>query len=179
MNSLFPWLDAIFNGLGQFLPRRVLMDPTMEAVLFRLGNRPAVIKHSNGWFKTGFHMYVPLVTSLYSTTILEQNFDLFPQLLVTEDGYKLRLEGVLVCHVIDTLKLFTKGWEIEEIVIAKTSAAIKRLVTSHEYDFILSPEFDELLLEKVSEKLAPYGIEVDEVTLSDVCDALVIVTPEK
>lgn len=179
MNSLFPWLDAIFNGLGQFLPRILLMDPTMESVLFRFGNMPKVITHENGIFNTGIHLYLPLITSVYSTTILEQNFDLFPQLLVTNDGFKLRIEGILVCHVVDTLKLFTKGWEISEIVVAKTSAAIKRLITANDYETILSTEFDELLKEEVAAKLEHYGIELDEVTLSDICDALVIVTPQK
>ena len=179
MSSVFGWLGEIFSGLIQFLPRRVLIDPTMEAVLFKYGTRGFVAKHNNGWGKTGFHVYIPLVTSIYTNTILEQNIDLFPQLLMTEDRVKVRLEGVLVCHIIDSLKLATKGWEMEEIVVAKTTAAIKGLVTSSSYDFVLSSEFDDELYDLLSEELSEYGIEVDTITLGDVCDVLVIVTPEK
>lgn len=164
MDSALAWIGQIAAWVGQWIPRWVILDPTMGGVKYVGGKHPIVLN-------AGIHFYWPARTTLETYPTARQADDLRTQTVVTTDDRTIVVGGMVVYRVIDLMKLLPTTFQ--------PSRAIKDVCLTCIHDVCCMMSWETLKLEQrkgtletklrnaCKKQLAEYGVEVIQVQLTD------------
>jgi len=192
MESAFGWIGQLFSSLLDLIPSLLLIKTTHQGVKFRTGNRVIVLTCNNGiyfpyikligclpvlgFYRSGIHIYWPIVTECEIVPIKRQTTNLVEQYLCTKDGCAVGVSGILVYEVNDVEKLLTECYDYEDTIQDLALAAIKKVITSHSLEYLQKNHIDtdkELTL-TLRKELNRFGIRTIRVTLSDLAPCKMI-----
>lgn len=170
METAFSWLGEIIQWLGKLIPRITIVRCTHGGVRFRHGKKALEVK-------PGLIVHWPVVTEIDIIPVLRQTHNLPTQALMTKDGKKIVVSGVVIYHIKDVVAALSRNWDFNDTLNDITMLAIASVITSHDYQFILeniTTAIQKSLTKETRHKLKPYGVGVYRTALTDFCTALVI-----
>jgi regulator of protease activity HflC (stomatin/prohibitin superfamily) len=127
----------------------------------------------------GWHWKIPVVDHIISDNVVTRTNNFSPQALATEDGKTLQVSGILRWNIRDICKALLEVEGLDHAVKDIGFMVIAEAVQTHCYDEVCRAEFTDLLT-KAARKIGwRYGIEVEQLGLSDVSPAktLILVRP--
>jgi regulator of protease activity HflC (stomatin/prohibitin superfamily) len=165
------WLDAFFQWFAAFFPRIVVVNTTEGGVKWRLGKEIHEVK-------PGILIYWPLITETKLYPIARQAVDLKIQTIVTRDDRTIAVGGMIVYDVRDVVALLTSTFEPDQTIKDITASAIHDAICPLSYEEVKegtrTGTLDRSLKEEAKKQLAPYGVRVIKVTLTDMAPAMVV-----
>jgi len=169
MDAALGWLGDIVRSILQFVPRLLIIPPTHEGVKWPCGGSPKLMTSGTGFWKTGLHLYWPVVTAHVVIPVKRQTANLDYQYLVTSDDRAVGVGGILVYEVADTVALLNECTDHIDTIRDHALAAIKQVVTTNSYEFFRDDpaEADKKLTDQLRGDLKRFGVRTKKVTLSD------------
>lgn len=173
MESALAWIGQIASWVGQWIPRWVILDPTMGAVKYVGGKKVVALG-------PGIHFYWPARTNLDTYPTARQADDLRSQTIMTADEdaeIAIVVGGMIVYEVFDILKLLPTTY--------RATQTVKDLALTCIHDVCCQMTFRELRAEQrkgtldtklknaAKKALEEYGIRVLKVQLTDLARARV------
>jgi regulator of protease activity HflC (stomatin/prohibitin superfamily) len=164
MDSALAWIGQIAEWIGRWIPRLEIVSVTHAAVKFRRGNEVTSLP-------AGLHVYWPLITEFRTYPIARQTVDLRPQKLTTKDDRTV-LVGALIAYIItDIEKILAHTWDPEETLRDAALRAVTRVVLGFTWEELKQEArkgtLDTKLRKEAQKALLPYGVEVQEMSLTD------------
>lgn len=106
MESAFAWIGQIADWVGQWIPRRVIIDLTEGAILYTGFFLPSWMRRFKEEMRitvcsTGIHWYWPARTTLAMYPIARQTDRLETQTMESKDGKTFLAGGTLTYRVKD------------------------------------------------------------------------------
>src|SRR3990167_4634322 len=127
MDQAFAWIGAIIEWVGRFIPRLVILIPSLGAVKYT-GLRHCMLVTAHG---AGLHIYWPLVSVWDVYPVVRQTDDLSTQSITTSDGKTIAAAGLITYEVYDLLKLLPTTFEpakaISEITLTSIHDVLSRM----------------------------------------------------
>lgn len=170
MESAFAWIGWIMEWLGSFVPRIKIVRSTHAGVRFRRGKFASELK-------PGLHIYWPIVTEVEIIPVARQTHNLPSQSLVTRDGKKVVVGGVVVHAIKDIVAALSNNWDVSDTIDDITMCAITQVITSHDYQYLLTNLTGAVQMELTRvtrRKLSAFGVKVYRTALTDFSTCLVI-----
>jgi len=169
MESALSWLGDVFRAILKTIPQLILVRSTHAGVRFRNGSNAIEMKPGNGIFRTGIHVYWPLVTECEIVPVKRQTTNLQPQYLTTKDQKTIGVRGILVYEVNNVVKLLTECYDYEDTIRDLSLAAVKEVIVQHEFSHLRDngKAIDKELGRTLRAQLNPYGVKTIRFTLSD------------
>lgn len=170
MESALAWVGQIAAWIGQWIPRWVILDPTMGAVKYVRGQR--VIPLS-----AGIHFYWPVTTTMETYPVARQADDLRSQTIVTTDDKTVVVGGMIVYRVPEPVKLlpttFRPQQAIKDIALTCIHDVCCRMSWADLKKGQQKGTLDTKLRNEARYQLEEYGVEVIKVQLTDLAPARV------
>jgi regulator of protease activity HflC (stomatin/prohibitin superfamily) len=170
VESALGWIGAIIEWIGQWIPRWIVLDTTQGAVKFVYGKR--LIAQTGGivcWW--------PAVTKLVTYPIARQANDLRAQTIVTKDGKPYIVGAMIVYEVEDLVKILGQTWDADDTIRDIALSVIHDVLVQYEAEPLMaavrSGDLDKDLRHEARKGLAPYGIKVVKLTLTDLAPCAV------
>ncbi len=170
MENAFAWLSDLILWIGNLLPHWRIVRITHAGVKFRHGKKAIEIKPGICWFW-------PAVTEVDIIPVARQTHNLPTQALMTRDGKKVVVSGVVVYRIKDIVKTMARNWDVADTLNDITMIAITHVITKHDFAYIMEHICDDIqdkLTKETRIKLRQYGVQVFRTALTDFCTALVI-----
>ena len=171
MESALAWIGAIAEWIGRWIPRLVILIPTLGAVKYtgRFWNRKEPMRvTAHG---AGLHVYWPLVSAWDVYPVVRQTDDLRTQTLTTADGKTIAAAGLITYEVYDLLKLMPATFEPAKAISEITLTAIADVLTRLTWDAMCQEQAKGTLETKLrnaaKRQLDEYGVRVLRVQLTD------------
>lgn len=156
-DKLIDFLISIIDHINPF----VIVKEYQEAVLLRNGKFKRIMKK-------GLHLKYPFIDEYIQQHILWTTLTLPSQSLVTKDGYDIVVKSVVKYRIFDVkvfcLELFDSVDAISDI----SQGTIKTVIMASEWDKCIDNGLDNLLTKKIRSEVKKYGVEIDQVTLTDI-----------
>lgn len=156
-DKLIDFLISIIDHINPF----VIVKEYQEAVLLRNGKFKRIMKK-------GLHLKYPFIDEYIQQHILWTTLTLPSQSLVTKDGYDIVVKSVVKYRIFDVkvfcLELFDSVDAISDI----SQGTIKTIIMASEWDKCIDNGLDNLLTKKIRSEVKKYGVEIDQVTLTDI-----------
>ncbi len=132
-----------------------------EAVFLRNGKFKKVLSK-------GIHFKYPFVDEYIQQHIMLTTLTLPSQSLVTKDGKDIVIKSVVKYRIKDVkvfcLELFDSVDAISDI----SQGIIKEIIMDRDWDSCISNDIDNLLTKKIRSEVKKYGVEIEQVTLTDI-----------
>jgi regulator of protease activity HflC (stomatin/prohibitin superfamily) len=164
MESAFAWIGWIMEWFGQFIPRIVIVPTTHAAIKFRRGDE--VIPLS-----AGLHFYWPLITVFKQYPIAMQSMDLRPQKLTTADDRAVLVGAMISYRIVDIEKALAHTWDPDSTIADAALRVATRVVLGLHWAELKNKAqkrtLDTMLKNEAQRVLEKYGVEVIEMTLTD------------
>jgi regulator of protease activity HflC (stomatin/prohibitin superfamily) len=161
--------DFIKTWVIDLIPRPLIVRTTHGGVRFVKGKKVKKID-------PGFYFYWPFITEVVIYPTARQTAKLSEQCFQDKDGNPIVVRPILVYEVPDVAKALTTIPEIDEAVEDMSLATIKNFVMGKSAKEIsdMYKSIDSELTVTCRRKLAPFGIKIVNVFLSDCTPAKVI-----
>lgn len=170
MESALAWIGQIASWIGQWIPRWVILDPTIGAVKYVHGSRPVVLL-------AGIHFWWPATTTVQTYPVARQADDLRSQTIVTTDDKTVVIGGMVVYRVIDLSKLLPTTYRpeqaIKDIVLTVIHEVCGRMSWLELKTESRKGTLDTKLRNGARKQLEDYGVDVIKVQLTDLAPARV------
>ena len=162
MESAFGWLGRIIEGLISFFPKPFIVRKTHRGVRFRYGNDVRVIE-------PGFHFCWPLVTEVTLYPVVRQTVNLDSQTLCTKDGKVVGVAGVVIYKINNIEDFLTITYDGEDTIRDMALASIAEVITTNDLAYLQANReaVHKKLINSLRSNLAPFGVGVNKVTLTD------------
>ena len=170
MEAAFAWIGAIADWIGRFVPRFIIVRSTHAGVKFRHGRTPIALR-------PGLRFYWPLVTEAEVIPVTRQTHTLPTQALLTSDGRRVVVSGIVVYRIKDIVATLARNWDISDTLNDLTMVAITHVVTTHTLDYLLAhlnDEVQEKLTKVTRKKLHAYGVSVYWTALTEFAECMVV-----
>jgi regulator of protease activity HflC (stomatin/prohibitin superfamily) len=127
----------------------------------------------------GWHWKIPVIDQIISDNVVTRTNNLSPQALQTSDGKSVQVSGILRFNIRDIQKAMLEVEGIDHAIRDIGYLVIAEAVQTNLYDTVRSADFGEPLTKSARKIGWRYGIEVEQLGLSDVSPAktLVLVKP--
>lgn len=175
MESAFSWLGAIFEWIGQWIPRILIVDTTHAAVKYVWGKN--AIPLGPGWY-----LWWPISTQVTMYPVARQACDLKAQTITTHDGRTVIVGGLLVYEIVDVLAAVATTFEPEETAKTIVLASIHDVCAQYSWpelqEHLRSGKLGKEMKAEAKKDLDKYGVKVLSLTLTDLapCRVLKLVT---
>lgn len=164
MESAFAWIGAVMEWVGAWIPRIVIIPTTHAAIKFRRGDEVIPLK-------AGLHVYWPLVTLLKQYPIAMQSMDLRPQKLTTGDDKSVLVGAMISYRIANIEKALAHTWDPDSTIADAALRVATRVVLSLHWGELKNKAqkrtLDTMLKNEAQRVLERYGVEVIEMTLTD------------
>lgn len=171
MESALAWIGKIFEWIGQFIPRWVIVPTTHGAVKFVRGSRVVSLG-------PGFHFYWPLLTTLETYPIARQALDLREQTMVTSDDRVVALGGMVVYEIKDIQAIIAHTYDPDDTIHEISLSAFHEVCCQLSWDELKNQSragtLDRKLRRVLREQLKPYGVFVIKATITDLAPCRVL-----
>lgn len=163
---MFQWLNELLSALLRFIPRVSIVPSTHGGIAFVRG-RPRLLRSGR------LRLWWPLVTELLVVPVVRQTLNLPNQVLVPADKTRpYVVSGVVVYSIRDPVKALSGVHDLDEAVRDMALVAIKGVLTEQG----LTAASDAALLKEVRSRVWGWGLDVQQVFLSDTAPCTVIRT---
>lgn len=123
----------------------------------------------------GIHYKIPLVDTVLSDNVVTRTHNLSPQALSTKDGKTVQVSGIMRFSIRDVQKALLEVEGIDHATRDIGYLIIADAVQRSTYEEVRQAAFAETLTKAARKRGRRYGIEVEELGLSDISPAKTLV----
>lgn len=152
-------IDLISNWLEKLLPFFIVMEYE-EAVMLRFGKFHKVAK-------PGFHFRIPFVDEPMTNHVVVTTLSLPPQSLYTKDKQNIVVKGVIKYRIADVKTFLLEVYDAQDAISDMTQSIIKNVIMDKTMDECIDTEIDNTLAKKARVEARKWGVEIQQVTLTD------------
>jgi regulator of protease activity HflC (stomatin/prohibitin superfamily) len=138
----------------------VIIRDYEEAVLLRFGIFKRVLK-------PGLHLKIPFFDEVIDQHVVITTLSLDAQSLYTKDKQNIVVKGVIKYRIADVKIFLLEVWDAQDALSDMSSSIIKNVIMSMTLDECTDSEMDNILTKKVRVEAKKWGVEVQQVTLTD------------
>jgi regulator of protease activity HflC (stomatin/prohibitin superfamily) len=153
-------IELISNWWSQVTPV-VIVPIYEEAVLLRVGKFLKILK-------PGLHFKIPFFDDVISQHVVTTTISLPAQSLYTKDKQNIVCKSVIKYKISDVKVFLLEVYDAQDAVSDMTQSIIKKIITSAALEECIDPEIDNLLTKKVRVEARKWGVDVQQVTLTDI-----------
>lgn len=153
-------IELLSNWWSQVTPV-VIVPVYEEAVLLRVGKFLKILK-------PGLHFKIPLFDEVISQHVVVTTISLAAQSLYTKDKQNIVCKGVIKYRIADVKIFLLEVYDAQDAISDMTLSIIKKIITSASLEECIDPEIDNLLTKKVRVEARKWGVDVQQVTLTDI-----------
>ena len=155
-------MDLISRCAQLFVFMRII-DCYEQGVLLRLGHFKKVLQ-------PGLHFVIPFnVDNVMRANVVMDALELEPQAFVTRDGVDCVATAIVTYKIRDIAKFLTEVENAESVLADSTRGPIRQVLCSKSFVELQTsgPSLDEEITKSARRKAFQFGIEVTNVSLSD------------
>lgn len=152
-------IDLLTSWFEQLLPFYTVRDYE-EAVVLRFGRFHRVAK-------PGFHWRVPFIDEPINQHVVVTTISLAPQSLYTKDKQNIVVKGVIKYRIADIKTFILEVYDAQDAISDMTQSIIKNIIMDKALDECIDPEIDNTLAKKARVEAKKWGVEIQQVTLTD------------
>jgi len=152
-------IEIITNWWLQLTPI-IIIRHYEEAVLLRFGKFKSVLK-------PGLHMKIPLFDEVIDQHVVITTLSLNAQSLYTLDKQNIVVKGVIKYKISDVKIFLLEVWDAQDALSDMSQSIIKNVIMSMSLEECTDAELDNILTKKVRVEAKKWGVEVQQVTLTD------------
>jgi regulator of protease activity HflC (stomatin/prohibitin superfamily) len=152
-------IDLISNWLEKIVPFFIVMEYE-EAVVLRFGKFHKVAK-------PGLHFRIPIVDEFMTNHVVVTTLSLPPQSLYTKDKQNIVVKGVIKYRIADVQTFLLEVYDAQDALSDMTQSIIKNVVMDKSLEECIDTEIDNLLSKKARVEAKKWGVEIQQVTLTD------------
>jgi regulator of protease activity HflC (stomatin/prohibitin superfamily) len=168
---MFEWLSKLLEAIGSVIPRLVLIKRTHGAIRFGLGGSAKELK-------PGLHVWWPLFQEVIEIPVARQTINLNPQTIMTADGSRISVSGVLVYSISDVGAALSESYEVDETIADVGLTSVVEVIMGHTIEELKASMVDKTLSTKLSRKcrakLNKFGVRIISCALTDFTPCSVI-----
>lgn len=152
-------IEIITHWWLQLTPVIIIRDYE-EAVLLRFGKFKSVLK-------PGMHVKIPLFDEVIDQHVVVTTLSLDAQSLYTLDKQNIVVKGVIKYKISDVKTFLLEVYDAQDALSDMASSIIKNVIMSMTLEECTDQELDNTLTKKVRVEARKWGVEVQQVTLTD------------
>jgi regulator of protease activity HflC (stomatin/prohibitin superfamily) len=152
-------VELLINWWIEIKPVVIIRDYE-EAVLLRFGIFKRVLK-------PGLHFKVPFFDEVIDQHVVITTLSLDAQSLYTKDKQNIVVKGLIKYRIADVKIFLLEVWDAQDALSDMSASIIKNVIMSMTLDECTDSEIDNLLTKKVRVEAKKWGVEVQQVTLTD------------
>jgi regulator of protease activity HflC (stomatin/prohibitin superfamily) len=152
-------IEIITNWWLQITPIIIIRDYE-EAVLLRFGKFKTV-------FKPGMHFKIPLFDEVIDQHVVITTLSLNAQSLYTKDKQNIVVKGVIKYKIADVKTFLLEVYDAQDAISDMSQSIIKNVIMSMTMEGCTDVELDNILTKKVRVEAKKWGVEIQQVTLTD------------
>jgi regulator of protease activity HflC (stomatin/prohibitin superfamily) len=152
-------IEIISNWWLQITPIIIIRDYE-EAVLLRFGKFKSVLK-------PGMHFKIPMFDEVIDQHVVVTTLSLDAQSLYTKDKQNIVVKGVIKYKISDVKTFLLEVYDAQDALSDMSQSIIKNVIISMSMDECTDSELDNTLTKKVRVEARKWGVEVQQVTLTD------------
>jgi regulator of protease activity HflC (stomatin/prohibitin superfamily) len=153
-------VDLIVNWITDILPV-VIIPSYEEGILLRFGKFNKVLH-------PGLHFKIPFGDEVLHQHVVVTTLSLPAQSLYTLDRQNIVVKGVVKYKISDVKTFLLEVYDAQDALSDMTMSIIKNVVISIPVEKCIDPELDGLLTKKARVEAKKWGVEIQQVTLTDV-----------
>jgi len=153
-------IDVITEWWAYLMPA-IIIPNYEEAVLLRNGKFIKVLG-------PGFHMKLPVFDEVISHHVVVTTLSLPAQSLYTQDKQNIVVKGVIKYKISDVKIFLLEVFDAQDALADMTQSIIKNIIITTPLEECLDLELDNLLTKKVRVEARKWGVEIQQVTLTDI-----------
>lgn len=153
-------VELIINWVDQLLP--VIIIPSYEeGVQLRFGKFKQVLH-------PGIHFKLPFLDEILHQHVVVTTLSLPAQSLYTLDKQNFVVKGVVKYKIADVKTFLLEVYDAKDALSDMTMSIIKNIVISIPAEKCIDQDLDNLLTKKVRVEAKKWGVDIQQVTLTDV-----------
>jgi regulator of protease activity HflC (stomatin/prohibitin superfamily) len=152
-------IDLISDWIEKIIPFFIVMEYE-EAVVLRFGKFHKVAK-------PGLHFRIPIVDEFMTNHVVVTTLSLPPQSLYTKDKQNIVVKGVIKYRIADVQTFLLEVYDAQDALSDMTQSIIKNVVMDKSLEECIDTEIDNLLSKKARVEAKKWGVEIQQVTLTD------------
>jgi regulator of protease activity HflC (stomatin/prohibitin superfamily) len=152
-------IDLISDWIEKIVPFFIVMEYE-EAVVLRFGKFHKVAK-------PGLHFRIPIVDEFMTNHVVVTTLSLPPQSLYTKDKQNIVVKGVIKYRIADVQTFLLEVYDAQDALSDMTQSIIKNVVMDKSLEECIDTEIDNLLSKKARVEAKKWGVEIQQVTLTD------------
>lgn len=153
-------IEVITEWWAQLVPA-IIIPNYEEAVLLRNGKFIKVLG-------PGFHVKLPIFDEVISHHVVVTTLSLSAQSLYTQDKQNIVVKGVIKYKISDVKIFLLEVFDAQDALADMTQSIIKNIIITTPLESCLDVELDNLLTKKVRVEARKWGVEIQQVTLTDI-----------
>lgn len=138
----------------------VIIRDYEEAVLLRFGKFKSVLK-------PGMHFKLPFFDEVIDQHVVVTTLSLDAQSLYTKDKQNIVVKGVIKYKISDVKIFLLEVFDAQDALSDMSQSIIKNVIMSMTMDECTDSELDNTLTKKVRVEARKWGVEIQQVTLTD------------
>jgi regulator of protease activity HflC (stomatin/prohibitin superfamily) len=152
-------IEIISHWWLQIVPF-VIIREYEEAVLLRFGLFNRVML-------AGIHFKIPLIDEVLDQHVVVTTLSLDAQSLYTKDKQNIVVKAVIKYKIADVKTFLLEVYDAQDALSDMSQSIIKNVIMSMSMDECTDSELDNTLTKKVRVEARKWGVEVQQVTLTD------------
>lgn len=153
-------IDVITEWWAYLMPA-IIIPNYEEAVLLRNGKFVKVLG-------PGFHVKLPIFDEVISQHVVVTTLSLPAQSLYTQDKQNIVVKGVIKYKIADVKIFLLEVFDAQDALADMTQSIIKNIIITTPLEQCLDLELDNLLTKKVRVEARKWGVDIQQVTLTDI-----------
>jgi regulator of protease activity HflC (stomatin/prohibitin superfamily) len=158
---MFDKLIDVITEWWSYLMPAIIIPNYEEAVLLRNGKFVKVLG-------PGFHVKLPVFDEVISHHVVVTTLSLPAQSLYTKDKQNIVVKGVIKYKIADVKIFLLEVFDAQDALADMTQSIIKNIIITTSIEECLDLELDNLLTKKVRVEARKWGVEIQQVTLTDI-----------
>lgn len=158
---MFDKLIDVLTNFWSYLMPAVIIPNYEQAVLLRNGKFKKVLD-------PGFHVKLPIFDEVIAQHVVVTTLSLAPQSLYTKDQKNIVVKGVVKYKIADVKVFLLEVFDAQDALADMTQSIIKNIIISTPMAECLDPEIDNMLTKKARVEAKKWGVEIQQVTLTDI-----------
>ena len=153
-------VEILIQWIDQLLPV-VIIPSYEEGVRLSFGKFRKVLH-------PGIHFKIPFADEIIRQHVVVTTLSLPSQSLYTSDKQNIVVKGVIKYKIADVKTFLLEVYDAQDALSDMTMSIIKNIVISLPAEKCIDPELDTLLTKKAKVEAKKWGVEIQQVTLTDV-----------
>ena len=139
----------------------VIIRDYEEAVLLRFGKFKRLLK-------PGIHFKIPMFDEVIDQHVVVTTLSLDAQSLYTKDKQNIVVKGLIKYKIADVKTFLLEVYDAQDAISDMSQSIIKNVIMSMSLEECTDMELDNTLTKKVRVEARKWGVEVQQVTLTDI-----------